>query len=450
MTKIPTVALVGKVNVGKSSLFNKLHGERKALESPIAGTTRDYNQAIIYWRDKIFNLIDTGGFLPDKPETETDRETVKLAKEQAKQSQLAVLVVDHKEGLTPFDKELFEFLKKSGLPFIIAVNKVDKPKDWQNSILEFAELGHDKIIPVSAATGKGTGDLLDLIASLLPTTNKQNLKPEESNKLKNPEIKLAIVGQPNVGKSSLLNAIVGQKRALTSPIPHTTRDAHDEIITYKNQIIQIIDTAGIRRRKKKSDLIEKFSIDLSLKNLRHSNIALLVLDISQRITYQDKHLAEKLIETGNSVIIIANKWDLIPDKETNTINEYREYIHAQLPYLTWAPIIFTSAINGQRIFTILDKALEIWQERFRRIDDNALDKFIKRIIKIHKPSRDKGVAHPYIYRLRQAGVNPPNFELTIKYQKSLHSSYLRFIQNQLRDKFGFTGTPIKIYVKALK
>lgn len=450
MSKIPTVALVGKVNVGKSSLFNKLHGERKALESPIAGTTRDYNQAIIHWRNKVFNLIDTGGFLPAEPDTQTDKETIELAQKQAKESQLAILVVDYKEGLTPFDKEIFNFLKKSGRPFIIAVNKVDKPKDWENSILEFAELGHENIVPVSAASGKGTGDLLDLITSLLPPTEKENLNIEESNKLKSPQIKLAIVGQPNVGKSSILNALVGQKRALTSPIPHTTRDAHDETITYQDQIIQIIDTAGIRRRKKKGDLIEKFSIDLSLKNLRRSNIALLVLDISQRITYQDKHLAEKLIATGNSVIIIANKWDLIQDKETNTINEFREYIYAQLPYLSWAPIIFTSAINGQRIFTILDKALEIWKERFRQIDDNALDKFIKRIIKIHKPSRDKGVAHPYIYRLRQTGVNPPSFELTIKYQKSLHSSYLRFIQNQLRDKFGFLGTPIKIYVKALK
>ena len=450
MEKIPTVVLVGKVNVGKSSLFNRLHGERKALESPIAGTTRDYNQAIIRWRDKTFNLIDTGGFLPDKPEADIDKATVKLAQKQANASQLAILVVDHKEGLTAFDKELFHLLKKQGQPFIMAVNKVDKPKDWQTSVLEFAELGHENILSVSAATGQGTGDLLDLICSLLPDTNKENLDTNEANKLKTPQIKMAIVGQPNVGKSSILNALLGQKRALTSPIPHTTRDAHDEIITYRDQIIQIIDTAGIRRRKKKGDLIEKFSIDLSLKNLYRSNIALLVLDISQRITYQDKHLAEKLIETGNSVIIIANKWDLIPDKETNTINEYQEYIYTQLPYLTWAPIIFTSAINGQRINSILDKSLEIWQERFRKIDDNALDKFIKRIIKIHKPSRDKGVAHPYIYNLRQTGVNPPNFTLTIKYQKSLHSSYVRFIQNQLRNKFGFLGTPIKIYVKALK
>lgn len=450
MKKIPTVVLLGRVNVGKSTLFNKLCGARKALESPVAGTTRDYNQTIINWRDKTFRLLDTGGFTPEKPNEEITKETLKYALAKAEEADLIILVADFKEGLVPADKEIFTKLKKYKSTVVVAVNKVDKARDRDNGIAEFSSLGAEHLATISAVNGQGTGDLLDIITALIPKIDASKLSTTENDNLKTPTIRLTIVGQPNVGKSSILNALTKKERAIVSSIPHTTRDSHDEIISHNGEIIEIVDTAGIRRQKKKGDLIEKFSTDVSLQNLRRSNIALLVFDISQKISYQDKKLADKLIETGNSIIIVANKWDLIIEKETNTIKEYQDYIYAQLPHLSWAPIIFVSALNGQRINKILDKSLEIWQERFRKIDDNALDKFIKKIIKIHKPARDKGVAHPYIYRLRQTGVNPPRFELTIKYQKSLHQSYIHFIQNKLREKFGFLGTPIKIYVKALK
>ena len=447
MKKLPTVALIGRVNVGKSTLFNKLVGERKALESPIAGTTRDYNQGIVQWRNATFSLIDTGGFLSERDEEEVALKTLQQAEEQAVQADVIVFVLSRLDELTQFDIELYNEIKKYNKPTIVAVNKVDKSREREEAILDVAAIGNDIIIPVSAITGEGTHEILDEILKHIPHIENAS---EIGDYILNPHIKLAIVGQPNVGKSSILNAICGEERAIVSEIAHTTRDAHDIVIEHKNHLVKIIDTAGIRRKKQKGDLIEKFSIDLSLKNLRRSNVALLVLDISKSISHQDKHLAEKIIDTGNSVIIIANKWDLIPDKETNTINEYENYIRKHLPFLDFAPIIFTSALTQQRITNILDVSLDVWEERFRRIDDNAMDKFIAKVIKKHRPARDKGVAHPYIYRMRQVKVNPPMFELTIKYQRSLHVSYVHFLQNQLRAQFGFHGTPIKTFITSIK
>lgn len=448
MNKLPVVVLLGRVNVGKSTLFNKLIGQRKALESKIAGTTRDYNQGVVNWNNTSFKLIDTGGYVDYRTTDAVTQETLQFAENQARTADLVVLIMDFKNGFTPFDQELLTRIKKINKHLVVAINKVDKIKNRDASILEFSALGIDDLVAISAVSGGGTGNLLDLIVSKLPTIGSK--KTTKVLPALSPEINLAIVGQPNVGKSSLLNLLVNKKRAIVAATPHTTRDAHDEIITYQDKLIKIMDTAGIRRRTKKGDLLEKFSIDLALQTLRRSHIALLVLDISQPITYQDKHLAEKTVATGNSVIIIANKWDLVPDKETNTINEYQKYIYGHLPYLDWAPIIFTSAVKQQRITNILEQALQVWQERFRKIEDNTLDKFIKKIIKLHLPSRGRGVAHPHIYRLVQTGVNPPFFELTIKYQRSLHSSYIRFVENQLRAKFGFYGTPIKFYINSLK
>ncbi len=447
MKKLPTVALIGRVNVGKSTLFNKLVGERKALESPIAGTTRDYNQGIVQWRDATFSLIDTGGFLSDVDATEVGQRTLQQTMAQTDNADVIVYCLDHAEAVTHFDIELFASIVDLGKPTILIINKVDKSRERDEAVLEASQLAAETTIALSAITGEGTDELLDTILQHIPHVKDAN---EIGDYILNPHIRMAIVGQPNVGKSSILNAICGEERAIVSEIAHTTRDAHDIVLEHKEHLFKIIDTAGIRRRKQKGDLIEKFSIDLSLKNLKRSNVALLVLDISAPISHQDKHLAEKIIDTGNSVIIIANKWDLIPDKDSNTINKYEEYIRGHLPFLDFAPIIFTSALNEQRITNILDVSLDVWEERFRKIDDNAMDKFIKKVVAKHKPARDKGVAHPYIYRMRQVKVNPPMFELTIKYQKSLHVSYVNFLENQLRVHFGFHGTPIKTFITSVK
>lgn len=447
MKKLPKVALIGRVNVGKSTLFNKLIGQRKALESPIGGTTRDYNEGIVQWRDAAFTLIDTAGYLSDESDKKIEDETKKQAEEQAETADVLVLVTDHRDGITPFDQELFSLIKKYNKPILAVINKVDKSKDRDTALLELSALGIKGIVAISAVTGEGTDELLDLILEVIPHVA---FDPETARVIARPDIKLAIIGQPNVGKSSLLNAITGTNRAITSPIAHTTRDSHDMLIEHKDKRVQIIDTAGIRRKKTKGDLLEKYSIDLSLINLRASDVALFVIDISEPISHQDKHLAERILKTGNSVIIIANKWDLIPDKDSNTINKYEEYIRAHLPFLDFAPIVFTSALTRQRVDAILDLTIDVWEERFRTIDENALDKFIKKIIKKHKPARGKGVAHPYIYRLRQADTNPPVFELTIKYQQSLHESYIHFVANQLRLQYGFHGTPIKIFITSIK
>jgi len=447
MKKLPIIVLIGRVNVGKSTLFNKLVGERKALESPIAGTTRDYNQGIVQWRDATFSLIDTGGFLDETNLSKVDTDTLKQTRTQTNNADVIIYCVDHLENITHFDIELFASIRQLGKPTILAVTKVDKTRERDEAILEASATGAERIIALSAITGEGTDELLDEILNHIP--HIPNAHEIGDYKL-NPHINLTIVGQPNVGKSSLLNAIYGEDRAIVSDVAHTTRDAHDVVMEYKNHLIKIVDTAGIRRKKQKGNLIEKFSIDLSLKNLYRSNVALLVLDISQPISHQDKHLAEQIIETGNSVIIIANKWDLISDKNSKTINKYEAEIRSHLPFLNFAPIIFTSALTAQRINSILDVTIDVWEERFRQIDDNAIDKFIKKVIVKHRPARDKGVAHPYIYRMRQMKVNPPLFELTIKYQKSLHSSYVHFLENQLRLQFGFHGVPIKIFINSIK
>jgi GTP-binding protein len=444
---LPKVVLLGRTNVGKSTLFNRLTETPTALISPQAGTTRDYQTSDIEWAGKKFTLIDTGGLSTDKKETINYQISEKslLATKQAK---LLLMVVDGKTGLLPEDYDVFKTIKKIGKPCFLVITKLDNAKKWSSAMLDWSELGIEKIYTVSGVNGIGTGNLLDAITEFLP--KKLITSDENEVVMQIKPIRLAIIGKPNVGKSSLINSLLGFEKQIVSSQAHTTRGAQDVALKLNNRHLILTDTAGIRRQVKKSDKLEKYSIEQTLHKIKNSDITLLILDISVPLTFQDKHLTEHAVKSGNSMMIVANKWDLIPDKDETTMNTYTKYIFNTFPHLTWAPIIFTSALTKQRTKVMLEKAVELYEKRFTKVSDSAMQKFLKRIINKHPPARGKGAGHPYIYHIKQVGVNPPAFQVTIKYKKSLHGSYLRFIENNLRAEFDFIGTPLRLFITSVK
>ncbi|MDP2812652.1 MAG: ribosome biogenesis GTPase Der [bacterium] len=435
------VAIIGRVNVGKSTLYNRLIQQKKAIVSSVAGTTRDRNYAVCSWRDLDFYLIDTGG-MERQNDDEIDKQIIEQALMAITEADLILFTVDTKTGIMPADSELAKKIKRQKTPVIVVANKADNQR-LRNSVAEFYKLGLGEPIPASASTGVGTGDLLDKVVEKLKKIKNKKTKSSEQEA----DIKVAIIGKPNVGKSSMVNAILGQERVITSALPHTTRDSQDIQFKYNDKIISFIDTAGLRRRSKVSvDPFEKQSIEQSLESLKNADIALLVTDVSKKLSFQDKHIIDEVKRFGTGLIILANKWDLIPEKDTASANEYISYYKYFFPFVSWAPVIFCSAKKKIKISKILDSVLEVHQEKAKIISENALSKLLKGTIKKHKPSRGRGTKHPYIYTLKQTSSNPPEFLLKIEYKSSLHESYLRFVENNIRYKFGFSGVPIKIRV----
>lgn len=453
---LPLVVIFGRTNVGKSTLFNCLIEKRQALTSDIEGTTRDSNIGQVSWRGINFTLIDTGGIIDlkylDDQKRKTDDIEAKVqeqARDYIKRADLILFLVDTKTGLLPQDKQMALQLKKI-LPraknIILVANKADSPKD-KREISDFHKLALGEPMPVSAANGSGTGDLLDIVIKKLPLNKFSKMGAPD---IKDEVVGVSIVGKPNVGKSSLINAILGKKRVIVSHIPHTTREPQDTFINFDNKIIQLIDTAGISKRgqQKARQLklrksLEKQGIKKSLSALKKSDIAIMMIDISLPITHQDAKIIEEIIKQKKGLIIVVNKWDLVSEKNTK---EYTQYINSHLPFVSWAPIQFTSALTGEKVNKILKLVLEINEQRKKEISNSVLNKFIKQIIKIHKPSRAKGINKPRIYEFQQTSANPPQFEVFIGSKDYLHYSYLRFIENRLRDKFDFKGTTITIKV----
>jgi GTPase len=443
------VVIVGRANVGKSTLFNRIIEKPKAMVSKVSGTTRDRNIDTARWRDKSFELIDTGGLDIDlNEETHQDiaRNIIKQTNTAIKTADLVLFMVDSLVGITPSDKEILKNILKQidKSKLIYVANKAESARNnkYDNSIYQ---LGLGEPLFISASSGSGVGDLLDVVLEKLPK-KKQGKEKEETL----PIIKIALLGRPNVGKSSLLNSILNEERVIVSDVAHTTREAHDNEFIYKDKKFIIIDTAGLRRKARVPKGLEKKSVRKTLDALKECQVAVLLTEVNKKIDSQDKKITQEILESGNSVIIIANKWDLIENKETDTVDKYLDYYRGQFPYLWWAPVMFISAKEGLRTRKILDSVIEIVESRNITIPDSALDRFLKSKIKQHKPSRGKGLKNPYIYEIKQVKTNPPRFVIYVNDPKILHFSYIRFLQNNLREKFKIIGTPIQVEIKKWK
>lgn len=447
---IPKVALVGRTNVGKSTLFNKLIEEQRSLVSEIAGTTRDRFEADCIWRGKVIRLVDTGGLDVD-PKLEIERGVIEQTDLAIAEADLVLFLVDVTVGPTTDDYAIAKKLFQAKKPVIVVGNKADTPTlrlstegvTWRTWPLP-------RPIAVSAARGIGAGDLLDEVYNELARIGRE---PIEVAKVL--PMRIAVFGEPNVGKSTLLNALLGEQRFLASGIAHTTRQPNEVTAHINGTDYIFVDTAGVRRQARRAEsgtLLEKFGVMQTVEMLKRVNVVLFVLDISQKITSQDKHLAGLIAEHGASVVIIANKWDLIPDKDTNTINKYEEYIRAHLPQIGYAPILFISALTGQRVHDIMEVVGRVFASRFTELDAGEAKTFISRAISRHKPSKNKGTWHPNIIGFEQYRTNPPRFRLTINAPRedALAESYVKFLEKQMRMQFDFEGSPIKINVSAVQ
>lgn len=438
--KLAQVAIVGRANVGKSMLFNRLIEENKALVSPISGTTRDRNIDTVTWRDREFTLVDTGGLdIDESSATLIEKGIVTQAEQAIADSALIFFVIDAKTGVLPDDKDLARSLRQRGYAdkIILVANKADSLR-WHQKPKEMYGLALGEPQMISAASGSGCGDLLDIVLERLPRRVSKIKEVQKS-------IRIAIVGKPNVGKSALVNAMLGEERVIVSPIAHTTRESHDTPFRFKDTDFVLIDTAGIRRRGQLTPgSLERLSVDKSLATIVNADIILFVTDASLPLDAQDKKITQAVLEAGKPIIIIGNKWDLIPEKDTATINKFEEYYRGQMPYLWWAPLIFISASELQRTHKVLDLSLTIHAAMQLEATQGQLDFFLKRSIKQQPPSRGKGLKNPFIYQIRQIKTNPPRFQLVVNDPKILHFSYLRFIQNGIREHFKLIGCPIQM------
>lgn len=444
---LPVVALVGRVNVGKSSLFNKLIEQNLAIVSNIPGTTRTRNVAAAVWRGKQFRLVDTGGltFSEDVP---LESDIINQTEIAIKEADVIVFVTDIQTGLLPQEVELSKLLrnKVKDKPVVLVANKADSgnlhstvyEKEWQ-------KLGFGVPLPVSATSGSNLGDLLDQIYKELNKVKRRPKKLEEQT-----PIKVAIMGRPNVGKSSLFNKLIGEERVIVNPLSHTTREPHDILVEEGGDLIQFVDTAGIRRKAKVSGELERLGIQKSIATINKCDVVLLVLDATEPITDQDQQLAGLLREHTRSVIIVVNKWDMAEDNSDKFRNEVKEDIYHAFPHLKFAPVVFTSAKTEYRVHQIFPLIKDAWKGRQIVLSDEVLKDFLKRVTKRRLPTKGKGVRHPRILSISQLGYNPPMFELIIKSNTSVHISYVHYLSNRLREEFGFFATPIVMKLSKLK
>jgi GTP-binding protein len=442
------VALVGRPNVGKSVLFNRLVGQRKAVVSELPGTTRDRIFGESDWNGVVFDVVDTGGLevyrprQPGDPATspleEGSRDFVPEIRAQAllaiEEADVIVLVVDAIQGVTAADQEIADILLRTSKPVLVAANKADNPARREDAF-EFYGLGTGEVYPVSALHGTGTGDLLDAIIHALP------LKPADDLDAEDESIKIAIVGRPNVGKSSLLNRLLGQERAIVSPVAGTTRDAIDTQLTWNGVPITLIDTAGIRRRGKVAPGVEKYSVLRAYKAVERADVVLLLIDATDGITQQDTHIAGMVREAYKSVVIVVNKWDAI-EKDTHTMNERMQEVQQKLAFMPYVPVLFISALTGQRIHTVLENAVRVQEERMVRIPTSTLNKIVREAMLRHAP-QTKQPRPLKVFLAQQVRVDPPTFLFHINDLRLLHFSYERYLENQIRAVYPFTGTPIR-------
>ena len=429
--KKPTVALVGRPNVGKSTIFNKIVGKQKSIIEDTPGVTRDRIYSEASYNNYKFDVIDTGGIEISK---EIFNNEIKVQFEIAiEEADVVVFVVDGLEGLTSNDYEVRDMLRKSKKKVIVAINKLDNPKRYEN-IYEFYELGFDEYIPVSGLHNIGFIELLDAIC--------KDFK-ENTTEKKDQRLKFCLIGRPNVGKSSLLNALINEERSIVSDVAGTTRDAIDTAFTYEKEEYVIIDTAGLRKRGKVFETIEKYSLIRSLKSIDQSDICLLVINAEEGIIEHDKHIAGYALEKGKGLIIIVNKWDKV---ENPNMNEYKKLIRSEFQFLRYAPIVFTSALTKKRIHTIMPEVKKVGENIKREIKTSILNDVINDAYQLNIPPSYKG-RRLKIYFVSQSGIKPPKFTFRVNDKGLVHFSYERYLENKIRENFDFEGTPITIQFK---
>lgn len=430
MTK-PVVTLVGRPNVGKSTLFNRLIEERLAIVEDVPGTTRDRIYADARWGGLTLTFVDTGGLLPDSNGDlmASVRDQVEIAMAEA---EVIVFLVDAKEGLTATDLDIAALLRRCNKPVILAANKADNESRRQAAV-EFYELGLGDPHPISALHGTGTGDLLDAILDVVPPE-----QPEEEAE----GVRIAIVGRPNVGKSLLLNTILGEDRMIVSDMPGTTRDAVDSLVEWDGQPVTLIDTAGIRRRGRIEPGVERYSVIRALRAIQRSDVVLLLIDAVDGITAQDAHIAGYVVEEARGVVIVVNKWDLI-EKDSHTMDDYTGEIRQALKFISYAPLVFVSALTGQRVGRALDVALRVQEARSHRAPTGQLNRVLRDAVLSHSPPSKRG-KRLKIYYATQAGTAPPSFVFFVNDPQLLHFSYRRYLGNKLREAFGFEGSPLRL------
>ncbi len=434
----PIVAVVGRPNVGKSTLFNKIAGQRISIVQDTPGVTRDRIYAEIEWSGHNFTLIDTGGMEPGA-ENIILRQILNQAEIAIETADVIVFVTDVKQGVTDEDAKVADILRRTRKPVILVVNKVDDMRRENMDIYEFYSLGMGDPIPVSAGQMLGLGDLLDVIVSYFP----ENEKEEEED-----AIKVAIIGKPNVGKSSLINKILGEDRLIVSDIPGTTRDAIDTKIEIDGQKFVFIDTAGMRRKSKIKEDIERFSIIRAVAAVERCDVAVLVIDANEGVTDQDTKIAGIAHERGKAAVIAVNKWDSI-EKNDKTMNNFLKDIDSELSYMSYAPKVFISAKTGQRVPKMIDMIKTVRENNALRISTGVLNDVLIEAMAIQQPPSDKG-RQLRIFYITQASVKPPTFVLFVNDRQLMHFSYRRYIENQLREAFGFVGTPIHFVVRERK
>lgn len=428
----PVVAVVGRPNVGKSTFFNYLAGSRISIVEDTPGVTRDRIYTEIEWRSKKFTLIDTGGIEPYSEDIimQQMKRQAEIAIETA---DVIIFMVDAKDGMTATDKEVATLLRKSQKPVVLTVNKVDRVGDPPPEIYEFYNLGMGDMVVISSVHGLGMGDLLDAVFEHFP----EDIDNEEDEDV----IKVAVVGKPNAGKSSLINSILGEERVIVSSIPGTTRDAIDTHVENDGQKFTFIDTAGIRKRAKINESIEKYSTIRSWTAIERADVCLIMIDAEDGVTEQDTKIAGYAHQQGKASIIVINKWDLI-EKQTGTLEEYRKQVHEKLGFMTYAPVLFISAKTGQRVNKIYELIKYVADQAAFRISTGMLNDLVNEATAMVQPPSDKG-KRLKIYYMTQAGIKPPAFVVFVNDLELFHYSYERYLENQLRKNFGFEGTPIK-------
>jgi GTP-binding protein len=437
---LPLVAIIGRPNVGKSTLFNRLTGSRKSIVGDEPGITRDRIYGEVEWKAKTFELVDTGGIVPDD-EAIIPANIFKQAGFAIAKAQAIIWVVDARAGAIPLDEEIGVYLRNIGKPVFIAANKAETRK-VEEEAAEFYQFGFE-MTPVSAEHGTSVGDLLDQVFAVL---DFEEVVEEETQE----DIKLAIIGRPNVGKSSLLNKILGEERVIVSPIAGTTRDAIDTYLTVDGQDFTLIDTAGIRRKGKTTEMAEKLSVIMARKSLERADVAIMIIDAVEGITSLDANIAGYAVESGCSVILAVNKWDALEEKETNTIYRFEDELRQKMKFLDWAPMVTISALTGQRVTNILPLVVKANEARNLRVTTSKLNKFFEENISQPRggttASGKGGLSHIKVQYITQGGLRPPLFVLFTSggTKSGLHFSYLRYIENRLREEFEFFATPIRL------